>query len=214
MARKGKNKKKKRLNRNYTKKEFTSVFCSTCLICNKPNPKFCYSFLYKAIPKFFIKKVFNNLVDVCLVYHNSGRAMRTMSIEQFQNVVCKTGICYGGDAVTGSICKSLKDCYIKFMLQIGMFSSATTHEEDISNLVDFKNYKYRKSHKKHHKSYNKKKNNTRYVCKSYATFFSSNNKIFQENVRKILYGDNNIQQNKDKELPDGNSGTANRYAKD
>jgi hypothetical protein len=211
MGKRGKNKKQKKnrkIRKNYSKKEFAEVFCQTCLICKGNKPDFCYPSLYKYEPKPFINNVFNNLIDIHATYQAMGKSMKSMSIEQFQNVVCRTGICYDGDVFASASCDMTDDCYKDFMTQLGAKKTGIIHE-DACDVIQFKNNKTNKRYI----SYNRKKNkrNKRYVCTPYATFFSSDNSDFQEAIRRILYGDNDIEQNKDKELSASDSGTTDRH---
>jgi len=206
-----KNKKKNRkIKKNYNKTEFSEVFCQTCLACTgRVDPSFCYAFLYKHEPKLFINKVFNNLIDIHAAFQAMGRPIKSMSIEQFQNVFCKTGICFNGDVFAGTDCDLLKDCYRSFAKQLGLPGNFIIHEKDLNNLISFENNKSSKRYISYSKK--KKQKNRRYVCTPYATFFSRDNPDFQEEIRRILYGDNDNQQDKDKELSAGDTGAADRH---
>ena len=212
MGKRGKRKKQKKnrkVRKNYNKKEFSEVFCQTCLICQDHKPDFCYNSLYKYEPKSFINKVFNNLIDLHAAYQAMGRSMRSMSIEQFQNMVCRTGICYDGDVFASASCDMTQDCYKEFMKQLGIAHAGTIHEMDAANLISFKNNKTSKRYISYNKK--KKKRNKRYVCTPYATFFSSDNADFQAKIRRILYGDNDKQQDTDQELPASDPGAADQH---
>jgi hypothetical protein len=213
MARKGNKKRrqeKKKSQKNYTKREFCEVFCQTCLICKNPTAEVCYSALYKYEPRRFINQVFRNLVDIAAVFEAMGRSLKSMSIEQFAHVICRTGICHNGDGMEGGKCIALDDCYKAFMAQMGVEKSSIVHEEE-KNVISFKNTEGKNvSSRKEKKKKNKEK--SRYVCTAYPTFFSSNNEKFQAAIRKILYGDHNQQQDTDKELPGGDTGAASRHA--
>jgi len=136
----------------------------------------------------------------------------SMSIEQFANTVCRTGICHDGDMFESAACDLRKHCYKQFMAQLGVVNPGVIREKDKANLISFKNSKsttkfitaYRKK---------KKKKKSRRVYASYPTFFSSNNANFQAAIKRILYGDNDIQQDTDKELSGGDSGAADGRAK-
>ena len=211
MGKKGKLKKQKKnrkVRKNYNKKEFSEVFCQTCLICKGSSPEFCYTNLYKHEPKPFIKKVFNNLIDIHAVYQAMGKSLRSMSIEQFQNIVCRTGICFDGDVFASAQCNNTNSCYKEFMNQLGIEHAAIIHEWKASDLIEFNNNKTNTSHISYKKK--KKKRNKRYVCTPYATFFSKNDADFQAAIRRILYGDNDIEQDKDKELSASDPGAADR----
>ena len=204
-----KNKKARKIRKNYNKREFSEVFCQTCLICQDHKPEFCYGNLYKYDPKPFINKVFNNLIDIHAAYQAMGKSMRSLSIEQFQNVVCRTGICYDGDVFASAACGETKGCYKIFMEQLGIGNAAIIHEYRATELIEFKNNKTSKRYISYNKK--KKKRNKRYVCTPYATFFSNDNADFQAEIRRILYGDNDIEQDKDKELPADDSGATDQH---
>ena len=214
---KGKNKRKKknkRLKKNYNQKEFVEVFCQTCLICQKDvKPLFCYNGLYRHEPKPFVNKVFNNLIDIHAIYQSLGSSMKAMSVEQFQNVVCRTGVCFDGDCYASASCDQRNTCYIDFMRQQGIHNPGLIMESNAGDLIEFKNNKPRKGYISYGKKKKKRKGNKRYVCTPYATFFSRDNADFQTEVRRILYGDNDKQQDTDKELPAVAAGTADRHTK-
>jgi len=213
MARKGKknkkNKKKQRAKKNYNKKEFAEVFCQTCLICDGGKPTFCYSGLYQHEPKPFINKVFNNLVDIHAIYQSMGRPTKSMSIEQFQNVVCRTGICFNGDCYASATCEQLHICYKDFLKQMGVPNPGIIREIKLSGLIEFKNNKSSKRYISYSKK-KKRKGKNRYVCTPYATFFSRDNADFQAEIKRILYGDIDSQQDKDQELSPTDTGAADR----
>lgn len=212
MAKKGRNKQKKKKNKmkkNYNKKEFCEVFCQTCIICTHPQPDLCYTGLYKHEPKAFVKNVFNNLVDIHSAYEAMGKSTKSMSVEQFQNVICKTGICFNGDEQAAFQCDKLIECYREFMRQMGIGNATIIHEVDTSKLIEFKN-KSRKLFVSYGNQKKKAKRN-RYVCASYPSFFSSDNEKFQAAIRKILYGNNDQQQDKNKELSTSDTGSADRH---
>lgn len=212
MARKGKKKqnKNKKVKRNYNKKEFCEVFCQTCLICQKPDPILCYTSLYKHEPKPFINKVFNNLTEIHAIYQAMGKPMKTMSVEQFRNVVCGTGMCFNGDSLICMTCDMTKKCYLDFMGQMG--GGDVIHHAKTSDLIEFKNSKSNKRYTSYNRKKKRGKKNRR-VYASYPTFFSRDNADFQAEIRKILYGDNDNQQDKDKELSATDSRAADRDTK-
>ena len=84
---------------------------------------------------------------------------------------------------------------------MGVMNSGIVREANGDDLIEFDNNNKKKfvSYKK--KKKRKKKKKGRYVCASYPTFFSRDNADFQTEIRKILYGDRDNQQDKDKELP-------------
>lgn len=218
MGKKGNKKRKnnKRPKKDYNKKEFCEVFCQTCLICRAPQPDFCYVSLYKHEAKPFINKVFNNLVEIHTIYQSMGSSTRAMSVEQFQNVVCRTGICFNGDGNASASCDRRDECYKEFMRQQGIPNPSIICEADKTDLIEFKNNRTNKRYISYNRKKDKKerkRKNKRYVCASYPTFFARDNADFQAEIRKILYGDNDNQQNKDKELPASDSGAADRDTK-
>lgn len=206
-----KKKKNKKIKKNYNQKEFVEVFCQTCLICQQDvKPLFCYNGLYRHEPKPFISKVFNNLIDIHASYQAIGSSMKAMSVEQFQNIVCRTGICFDGDCYASASCDQRDTCYKDFMTQQGIPNPGLIMESNVADLIEFKNNKPRKGFI----SYGKKKkhrNKRRYVCTPYATFFSRENADFQAEIRRILYGDNDQQQDTDQELSPDDTGTADRH---
>jgi hypothetical protein len=209
MARKGKKKKKnnQRAKTKYNKTEFIDVFCQTCMICDMDDPKLCYGMLYKKNPKTFINKVFNNLIDINVIYQSMNQWIGTMSIEQFENTICRTGICFNGDQYASAMCKLQSDCYKAFKNQMGMESPALLHEADASNLIYFDN-KTKRANAKSFKKKKKKKKKIRYVPTAYPTFFFRKDPEFEKFVRRIMYGDNDQQQDTNKELSAGNTGTS------
>lgn len=216
MARKGKKRrqkqKAKRISRNYTKKEFSEVFCQTCLICSD-RCDFCYNSLYKHDPKPFIYRVFNNLIDIHATYQGMGKSIKSLSVEQFENVVCRSGICFDEDVYASASCDLTNECYKTFMTQVGVENPPLIHEANSNNLILFKakkiSTKYVTAYRK-----KKKKKKARQVYASYPTFFSRDNAEFQAAIKRILYGDNDIQQDTDKELSRGTPGTADGHAED
>lgn len=209
MARKG-NKKRRQSNKksrkNYTKREFCEVFCQTCLICKDPGAEVCYSALYKYEPKRFINQVFSNLTEISSVFEAMGRSLKSMSIEQFAHVVCRTGICHSGNAEEGGRCDAAADCYKAFMNQMGIENSGIIHEDE-KNVISFRQTEGKNISSRTRKR-KKNKEKSRYVCTAYPSFFSRNNDEFQAAIRKILYGDHNQQQDTDKELSSGDTGVS------
>jgi hypothetical protein len=217
MARKGnkkKQKKNKKVKKNYSQKEFCEVFCQTCLICQdvkSAKPAFCYNGLYRHEPKPFINKVFNNLIDIHAIYQTAGSSMKAMSVEQFQNVVCRTGICFDDDGYASADCDQRDTCYKDFMKQQGIPNPRLIMESDVADLIDFKNNKTTKLYTAYSKKKKGRKGKKRYVCTPYATFFSRDNTDFQVEIRRILYGDNDLEQDKDQELSASDTGAADRH---
>ena len=199
MGKKKKGKRIKKIKKNYNKKEFYDVLCQNCQICPKPDPSFCYANLYKHEPKPFINKVFNNLREIRDAYRKQGKSMRSISIDQFKNIVCKTGICFNGDIEAGAICEADKQCYQAFRKQMGIENGGIVYEINKKNLITFKNNAPNKKYTAHNKRRKKRKKKRR-VFAAYPSFFMSDNAEFQKDVKKILYGNHDSQQNQDKEL--------------
>jgi len=186
-----KRKKKRKIKKNYNKKEFREVLCQHCGICKNPDPIFCYVNLYKHEPKAFVNKIFSNLLELHAIYRKRGKSVRSMSVDQFKNVVCKTGVCFNGDSEAAAICDAVKSCYREFMKQLGVKNGALIYEANKANLITFKNNTL--SHKRYI-SYNKRKNRRkRRVFEAYPSFFTSDDAKFQEQIKKILYGNNDSQ---------------------
>jgi hypothetical protein len=214
MARKGKknNKKNKKTKKNYTQREFTEVFCQTCLICERPSPVLCYKYLYKHEPKHFVKNVFNNLIDIHEAYMAMARPVKSMSIEQFQSVVCRTGICFNGDGYASASCDRTEECYQEFQRQLGGDGNGGIIHEYGDDIIQFKSKnKGKKSALSYTKKRKKKKKKARYVCESYPTFFCRDDEQFKATVRRILYGDNDNEQDSNQELSASNTGAADRH---
>lgn len=211
MARKGKNKNKKKASRRrYNQKQFTEVFCTSCNICHKnANPAFCYVELYRHEPKVFVSRVYNNLVDVRHYYESSGKIISGIGLEQFANMFCITGICHNGNSDKGLKCPAREDCYRLFRSQLGASGHILIHD----NPSEVREAVSTGSRAKDYVIYNKKKNRRkkrsgRLVVQAYPTFFSSQNEKFQEAIKAILNGDNNIEQDKGEEPAGLHEGTA------
>ena len=204
MAKKGKKKKNKK-SRPFNKKQFVEIFCLSCGLCDpKKDPSFCYIELYKHEPKLFVKTVWENLQDISSYMRSMGRPYTSMAIEQFQNIFCVTGICTNGNADEGLACDKKADCYKMFRSQMGA-APFIIHENRATIRDPVKQGRKTKAQRR-------KERKHRYICSAYPTFFISKDPKFQETVKKILHGDNNIEQNKDQESAgvdkDGSSGIA------
>ena len=213
MARKGKKKRNKKT-RPYNKKQFTEIFCVSCGLCDPKNdPSFCYIELYKHEPKEFVNAVWRNLQDVASYMRSLGRPYSSMSMEQFQNIFCITGICWNRDADEGLKCDNLKSCYEMFREQMGAAPGLLIHENrNIVRIPVVKGVSGKGGKVVSIYTSRRKRKGKRYIANAYPTFFSSKNPEFQEAVKKILYGNNNLEQDKDKESTgedkDGSSGSA------
>lgn len=204
MARKGKNRKKKRemkrRPRKFNQKQFVEILCSNCCACiwdtHMPNPALCYNELYRHDPEAFTKGPYVNLLKVNSAMERLGRSMRNCSVEQFRAIFCASGICTDGRIKEAMTCNKIKDCYGMFREQMGLTASISLYgnvidpntlekveEPDIYSL-------WRKRNKR-----GKKK----YVAEAYPTSFMSSNKEFQEFVARTLHGDNDNKSDKNKE---------------
>jgi len=207
MARKGKNKKKKRQakSRPYNKKQFVEIFCLSCGLCDpKKDPSFCYIELFKHEPQEFINTVWENLQDISSYMRSMGRPYRSLSIEQFRNIFCITGICTNGNADKGIACEKVRNCYEMFRSQMGAFPGAVIHESPHTLRQPVKTGK--KMTKAQRRAANKKRR--RVVVQAYPSFFISKDVKFQETVKKILHGDNDIKQDKDQESAGHSKGSS------
>lgn len=177
MARKGRNKKKKK--KIFSKKKFRNVFCPQCAICdNRAQPKFCFNILYKSNPDLFTTSVFPNLVALSEGLMLSGGSAQSISLERFFQIFCSTGIC------AGTTCLKQEVCYTIFQ------------EQAVGKPDKLAKAKIKKR---------KKKARKRQVYTPYATFFCRNDEKFKAKVNEILYGDNDNKQDKDQELSAGST---------
>ncbi len=207
MARKGKNRKAKRV-RKYNQKQFKEVICISCDMCHKnANPAFCYAELYRREPKQFVSHVYKNLTDVHQFYKGLNRAISSMGMEQFANIFCITGICYGGDSDKGLKCPAREDCYRLFRSQLGASGYIVIHDNpsevrqavSTGDGVEAEAYGVEAYVTYNKKKARRKRRRDRLVVQAYPTFFSSQNEKFQEAIKAILDGDNNIEQDKGEE---------------
>lgn len=204
MARKGKKKRKKNKSRPYNKKQFTEIFCITCGLCDKQkDPSFCYIELYKHEPKEFVNGVWKNLQDVAGYLRSLGRPYSSISVEQFQNIFCAPGLCWNGSATEGMACDNKESCYEMFRSQMGA-AKMIIHDSPHTVRPPVVKGTEGKATKSIYTSRRKDRKKSRYVCSAYPTFFLSKDPEFREVVKKILHGDNHIEQDKDKESTGGN----------
>jgi hypothetical protein len=162
----------------YSKKQFSNFICGQCQICPYyTEPEFCFEEVYKHNPKGFMEKVYPHLLDIKRTYRDSAKHVSMMTKEEFKKKICGACACFDNRKDCEDCCDS-SDCFDTFMdSTTGLHIAVTTKEKK-----------------------NKKKN--KYVPVPYATFFSSSKKGFQEEIQKILYGNNNSKQNKNKEVPE------------
>lgn len=191
MAKKGKNKrgKKKKL---FSKKKFKNVHCSVCGMCNSTKAaKFCYLSIYKTNPAIFTSQVYPNLINAADWMKANGKYPESISRLTFSNIFCQTGVCTGGTPTHHEACPSKDKCFESFLGQVKPKPKVS------------------KAAKKKSK---KKKKDKRKVYQPYASFFCRDDKKFKLEVRRILHGDIDNEQNKDKELSIGSAGDADRSA--
>lgn len=193
--------------RPYNKKQFVEIFCESCGLCDKKkDPSFCYVELYRHSPKEFVDAVWRNLSDVDKVYKSSGRSPTTMSVEQFQNIFCVTGLCDNGNMDICMLCDRLDDCYELFRAQLGALPlKGVKITQDTGTIIA--PAVTGKTKTKRYTAYQKKKRRKRVVYTSYPTFYSRQDTEFQEFIKRTLYGNNNNEQNPGEE-PAGEDTTA------
>jgi hypothetical protein len=197
-----KKKKKNKKSRPYNKKQFVEIFCQSCKLCDVgKDPSFCYIELYKHEPKKFVKFVWENLRDISSYMRTMGKPYSSMSIEQFQNIFCITGLCTNGNSEEGLACERVRDCYEMFRAQMGALSGVTIHQNVNTVRPAIKKGKQSKAQRRR----NQKR---RYVCSAYPTVIISKDPKFQETVKKILYGDNDNKQDKDQKSTSSSEGSA------
>lgn len=217
MARKGKNKKNKkreramkRKGRKFNQKEFVEILCPGCCACiwdtHSPRPLLCYNELYRHDSDAFCKGPYVNLIKVSSAMESTGLSMRQCSIEQFRNIFCGSGnVCHNGDAKKGMTCDNINECYALFREQMGLTRSGRVPEnevidpDEIEEIQEPKYLSYRYTKKQ-------KRRKSRFVAEAYPSSFMSSSKDFQDFVARILNGNNDNKQNKDKESAGENKG--------
>lgn len=182
----GRKKNKKRRKLNYTKSEFTSLFCSKCMLCAAgTDPTFCFEQVYKQNPKLFVKVIFKHLQDLSTWLFDSGQDVVIGfddSIEYiFKHAFCSSGFC-GKKYPNG--CDMIVGCLTAFRSQMKGGPKVTL---DMS-APQGKRQKNKKNKKKE-----------RYVAKPYPTFFC--NEPFKTEIEKFINEDNNSKQDKVTEPP-------------
>ena len=176
---------KSKPNKSYTEKQFVEIICASCKLCLSGNPSFCYSELYKRNQEIFISKVYPNLFSLNNLFAINNRSRTTLTKDTFQRYICETCTCFDTLEKCRD-CELAHDCYKLFLEQI----LETKQEKKNKKVIDFISAKQTKKQKK-----------GVVVVAPYASFFSSKNEAFEKEIKRILYGDNHIEQDKDKEVP-------------
>jgi hypothetical protein len=174
-----KKKHKRRAARIYSRKQFSDIICGQCGICPYyTEPEFCFEEVYKHNPKGFMEKVYPRLLELKKNYRSKARHVSSMPKEDFKKLICCSCVCFDTKKDCEDCCDS-SDCYDTFM-------DSTCGLHVVADIKETKK---------------KKKEKNKYIPVPYATFFSSSKKGFQEEIQRILYGNNNKKQNTDKEMP-------------
>jgi hypothetical protein len=179
----GKRKGRKKRKLKYSKTQFSEIICSGCNLCELLDPDFCYS-KYKADPKEFMNHTYGKLRNPAVTI----LPVKSILAEAFCG---KCGSLVPSDSKIIS-CKSHNKCYDAFNMQLQGIQSAYNLQFE------------RKSKKK------KKKNKKKYVCVSYPTFFASES--WASEIRSIVDGDKNSEQDRSEESSRNNKVGANKKA--
>jgi hypothetical protein len=195
--------KRLRAAKKYNKKQFGEILCVACGLCNDIYPLFCYDRIYKKSPKAFLKEVLGKLIALRELCNKTGFGATSIIVDQFEHVFCKTkGLCKNRSGKGAKPCPYLGECYKAFMEQIGV-NEILIQRNSNSNKGSlilpsqaglpplFVPVVTRKR---------KKKKKGRHVYEPYPTFFSSDSEEFSKEIERILYGNIDRQQDKDKEL--------------
>jgi hypothetical protein len=195
MGKRGRKNKKKRS--NYSKKKFKNVFCSCRGMCgDKPVPTFCFETIYKSNPDIFVNHIYPTLIGLSVYFKSKSVEPSSMSVSDFNRTFCASGVCSGGTPLVFMSCPSHEQCYAAFIKQVHRTSSPI-----------FSVYKNGKRKRK------KKGKKFRTVFQPFPTFFSRQDEKFQNAIRKILYGDNDIEQDSNQETDGAASGDSDRDTK-
>lgn len=166
----------------YSENQFKGIICEQCGICpDNAGPEFCYNDVYKHNPKKFMEILFPRLLKMRENYAKEEEHISHMDKDEFKQSICRSRVCFDEIADCDECCDS-SDCYDTFM-------------DQTCGIIVFGG-KVKKTHKE-----KKNKKKKAYVPVPYATFFSSSRQGFQEEIQRILYGNNIKKQNKDKEVP-------------
>jgi hypothetical protein len=168
----------------YSENQFKGIICEQCGICpDKAGPEFCFREVYKHSPQKFMTHLFPRLLKLRDHYSHLGEHISTMDKEEFQYSICRARVCFDEIADCDECCAS-SDCYDTFM-------------DQTCGIIVFGG----KVKKKKTETKTQKKKKASYIPVPYATFFSSSKKGFQEEIQRILYGNNTTEQNKSEEMP-------------
>jgi len=183
-----KKKKKTRKKKFYNKKEFTNIFCSTCLLCTGA-PTTCYDEIYKTSPHTFIKEIFPAIMEVKAWNTKRGKGLN-FDPEQFRYSICNFLGPYCGAEEFRRNCEYLQGCWMSFKDQIKGEGGAEGLKYRFHSKKERRRYL-----KKIRKQQNKKKKE-KYIVKPYATAFMSNNEAWKKVIKRMTSdGDNNRKQN-------------------
>jgi hypothetical protein len=181
----------------YTRNEFIIAVCNKCRLCHDTkDPVLCYDYVYKDYPKRFMKAVLQHLIEANKWITNTGYKNIALCPDEdikyiFKTVFCNSKCCEYFD-VGNQPCKSMAGCVFTFRKQFKYLDKSFKDLDKASNVLDYSELK-----KKYDKvNYNIVRNrNKKYVKpEPYPTFFC--NKRFEKEIEKILYGDDNREQDK------------------
>lgn len=167
-------KKGRRKKQQYTVHDFVGICCDKCMLCAADtDPSFCFKHVYKQNPKRFINEVFPKLLD----------ASSDILIGDDRGVSKEETATKIFDDAFGKVYfdnrKSARTAFVNQMLSYNKQDRPLTKKE-------------KKKLKRERK---------RVVFEPYPTFFC--NKGFEEEINRILHGDDNQQQDKVEEPTTG-----------
>lgn len=161
MSKRSKKRAKQR-RKQYNKKEFMSIFCSNCGLCN--NSLFCYNKIYKKDPKTFLEHCFKQLTKISWWPSNTdyNSVGTTTEILKFQQIFCSANVCKNVCKITlkqETCCPHIFKCIAEF------------RSTDNNTLINKKK---------------KRKKNKKYICEPYVTFFNNDRKEWIKKIEKIF----------------------------
>jgi hypothetical protein len=183
----GKRKGRKKRKLKYSKSQFGEIICSGCRLCSLVDPDFCYC-KYKADPKTFMDYTYGVLRNPTI----SGKTTNSILAEAFCDK-CGNIKQSSSNIIT---CRDFPKCSDAFDMQLDGLQSIGA--QCAHNLQFGKKYK------------NAKKKKKKYICSAYPTFFSSEG--WKDEIRSIIDGDKNNEQNRSEESPEHNKNRANKMA--
>ena len=196
----GKKKKKRTTPRNYTISQFISYVCSTCGACSRDKePIFCYQ-MYRLNPKRFIN---NCLSKISTDTYIKNGLWEDNKVAHFRTLFCDNNVCGSIYAAEGKFCPDIWACIEDFEDQCDL-KEESYYDDTTHCFVDSDYYnktaacdEYLGVYVLKNKHYTKNKTK-KYVNKHTAnpTFFTNNNEIWRNKIKEILYGHNNIEQDK------------------